>query len=854
MFPKFDRVGVFLAMPRGVTVVPISLRQTSLGGIVGSAIRQVDSPILSSPIVTVLHRRIMNRPPLLAALITAWLATLPLAAQAPTAPAQAVAFPQVRVQDTFFAQRRATNTKVTLEHALAQLEQTGTLGNFDLVAQGKHDGFQGYVFQDSDAYKALEAIAFSLAEQRDPALEAKFDAAVARIGKAQQPDGYLNTAYTVQARGPHFANLRDDHELYCAGHLFEAAAAHFQATGKRNLLDIAVKYADLLVRTFGPEEGRRAGYGGHPGIELALVKLARITNDENYLDLAKHFVLQRGSKFFATEHKQDPETYDGRYWLDHVPVLQMQAIAGHAVRAAYLMSGATDIATVTGNQELLRAVRRIWRNTIEKNVFLTGGIGPSSSNEGFTTDYDLPTYTAYQESCASIALLMWAHRLNLVTLDPAYADAAETALYNAIPAGVQLDGTKFFYVNPLASRGNHHRREWFGCACCPPNLARTFAAVGGYAYATSPDALYVNLYLQGELKTVLGGDPLGLVVTTEYPWQGTVALRIVEAPNRPVTMNLRVPGWCEQATITIADEEPLHSRSGYVALNRTWRRGDVVKLSLPMPVRTLQADPRAEELRGRVAFQRGPIVYCLEQEDQTAAVDQLVAAPGTTLEPTFRPELLGGVTVLTGTMLAGTPAPWLGPQLYRPIAAPIATPVTLVPYAVWDNRKAGSMAVWLPQALPQPRLGGPELGAKIEVSFKNTNSDPEGLRDGLEPTRSGATPARNCHFWDHLGGTEWAQYSWDSPQRLAGCRIYWFDDTGHGACRLPKGARLLYRDGETWKPVAVQGETGVPIAKDQWCEVKFAAVQTTALRLEITQQDQWSSGILEWRIVAAGPD
>lgn len=774
-----------------------------------------------------------------------------LLAQAPPTALRGVPFPQVKVHDTFFAPRRATNTKVTLEHALRQLEETGTLGNFDLAAAGKREGFKGYVFQDSDAYKALEAIAFALAEQRDPALEAKFDAVVARIAKAQRPDGYLNTSYTVENRGERFRNLRDDHELYCAGHLFEAAAAHFQATGKRNLLDVAIKYADLLVRTFGTGEGKRPGYCGHPEIELALVKLAQVTNDDNYLDLAAHFVRQRGSRFFATEHKDDPKTWDGRYWLDHVPVAQMQGIAGHAVRAAYLMSGATDIAALQGDQQLLAAVRRIWRNTIEKNVFLTGGIGPSGSNEGFTVDYDLPTHSAYQESCASIALAMWAQRLNLLTREPHYADAVETALYNAIPAGVQLDGTKFFYVNPLASRGGHHRRAWFGCACCPPNLARTFAAVGGYAYATSADALYANLYIQGEVRTEIGGEPFGLSVQTDYPWSGDVTLRIVEAPAAPRGLNLRIPSWCDEATITIGAEAPLHSKPGYASLHRTWRRGDVVALSLPMPVRTLQADPRAEDLRGKVAFQRGPIVYCLEQVDQTAPVDELLAPPGTTLQAEFRADLLTGVAVLRGNLLHAQAPLWAGRELYRPAPAPTPVAATFVPYAVWDNRKAGPMAVWLPQAPPLPRVGGPELGASIEVSFRNWNSDPEGLRDGEEPTKSGHLPPRNCHFWDHAGGTEWAQYTWATPQRLAGSRIFWFDDTGHGACRLPKSARLLYRDGDGWKPVVLEGSDGLPIAVDRWCEVKFAPVTTTALRLEIEQQDKWSSGVLEWRVVGA---
>jgi DUF1680 family protein len=765
----------------------------------------------------------------------------------------AVPFPRVRIDDPFFAPRRATNRTVTLEHALAQLESSGTLQNFDRAARGEHQGFEGYVFQDSDAYKALEAIAYALAEERDPALEAKTDAVIARIASAQQQDGYLDTCYAVKHPGERFVNLRDDHELYCAGHLFEAAAAHFVATGKKNLLDIATRYADLLVKTFGP--GGRDGYCGHPEVELALVELADATGKREYLELAKTFVDRRGSHFFATEHHTDPARYDGTYWLDHVPVRDLPAIAGHAVRAAYLMSGAVDIAAAFDDRDLLRMSKRVWHNTFDKNVFITGGIGPSASNEGFTTDYDLPTQSAYQESCASIAVAMWAHRMNLLTGDGRYCDAMETALYNAIPAGVQLDGTKFFYVNPLSSRGNHHRRGWFGCACCPPNLARTFARLGTYVAATGDGALYVNLYLRGELRATLGQDEFAFTVASEYPWDGKVELSCTKAPARDLTLRLRIPGWCDGAHVACNGDDVTAKAGrehGYATLRRTFAAGDRISLSFPMPVRALQADPRAEALSGRVAFQRGPIVYCVEQCDQQAPVEELVAPPGTTLVPEHRKDLLGGVTVLTGDLVVAKAPQWDGGELYRALPPTRTVRATLVPYAVWDNRAAGPMAVFLPQAPPMPRVGGPELAATIELSFTSGNCDPEGLRDGQEPKRSGDTPPRNAHFWPHKGGTEWAQYTWQEPRALAGCRIFWFDDTGHGECKLPQAARLLWKDGDQWRPVAVTGEP-LPIAVDRWCEVKFAPVTTTALRLEVDQQDRWASGVLEWQVVPAAP-
>lgn len=765
-----------------------------------------------------------------------------------------VPFPRVRIADTFFAPRRATNRKVTLRHALAQLEETGTLANFDRAAKGEHTGYQGFVFQDSDAYKALEAIAYSLLEERDPELEAAFDAVVARMAAAQQPDGYLNTAYVVQHEGKRFVNLRDDHELYCAGHLFEAAAAHFVATGKRNLLDVAVRYADLLVRTFGGGAGKREGYCGHPEIELALVQLANVTGERSYLELAKHFVDTRGDGFFAREHGDDPARYDGTYWLDHRKVRDLPALAGHAVRAAYLMSGAVDVAAAFDDRALLLSVQRVYDHTSQKNVFLTGGIGPSASNEGFTRDFDLPTATAYQESCASIGVAMWAHRLNLTTGDARYADAVETALYNAIPAGVQLDGTKFFYVNPLASRGTHHRRAWFGCACCPPNLARTFARLGGYVAATSADSLYVNLFVEGEIRAQLGADEFAFAVTTEYPWNGLVTLRCLVAPAREVALRLRVPGWSEGARVRCNQQvmqQPQKPSDGYFEVRRTFAKGDVVELDLPMRVRTIVADPRAEALRGKVAFARGPLVYCAERCDQTVEVTELIAQPGSQLVSELRPDLLHGIVVLRGELLASGPQAWEAGALYRSRPEPRRVPVTLVPYAVWDNREPGAMAVWLPEASPMPRLVGPEVHAKIELSFTSNYCDPEGLRDGEEPRRSGDTPKQNCHFWPHKGGTESATYVWPEPRAVAGCRVFWFDDEGHGECRLPNAARLSYRDASgAWHLVEV---AGVPLAieKDRWCEVAFAPVMASSLRLELDQREGFATGVLEWQVVAA---
>ncbi|GAB4138545.1 MAG: glycoside hydrolase family 127 protein [Planctomycetota bacterium] len=764
----------------------------------------------------------------------------------PRADLREVPFPQVVVRDPFFAPRRKTNREVTLRHALDQLEKTGTLGNFDLAAHGKREGFRGYVFQDSDAYKAVEAVAFALADGRDEDLEARLDAVIARIAAAQRPDGYLDTWFLVNAPEKRFSNLRDQHELYCAGHLIEAAVAHARATGKSSLLGVARRYADLLCETFG--EGGREGYPGHPEIELALVKLADLTGEKRYFDLARTFVRRRGAGFFAKEHSVDPARYDGSYWIDHSPICDLEAIAGHAVRATYLMSGAVDVGARAGDEDLLRMTRRVWRNTHERNTFVTGGIGPSASNEGFTRDYDLPTRTCYQESCASIAMAMWAHRMNLLYGDGRYADAMETALYNAIPAGVQLDGTRFFYVNPLESPGDHHREEWFGCACCPPNLARTFAAIGSYAYASGPDSLWINLFVRGSVRCALNGTDFELAVDTDYPWDG--AVRFVVASEQPVRGRLcfRIPSWSTRNRFGVNGEElAIRPVRGYCSVDREWRKGDLVELLLDMSVQRVEADPRADALRGQVAFRRGPVVYCAEQVDNDAPLSEVFVPPGGDVASFHDPGLLGGVTVLSVEAMRRRDGTWPKHALYRSQAPADRLRLSLIPYAVWDHREPGAMRVFFPEAPPPPVVRTPESEARIELSFRNWNCDPEGLRDGEEPRRSGDTPPRNCHFWNHRGTTEWAQYTWMEPRTFEGIEVYWFDDRGHGECRLPASARVLWLDGEQWKPVEAVGPP-LPIALDRWCRLRFAPVTTKALRLQVDMQQGWSAGILEWRV------
>jgi uncharacterized protein len=765
---------------------------------------------------------------------------------------RAVPFKDVAIQDSFWAPRRETNRVASIPFSLQKLEEAGNLEDMRLAGRGATNGFRGPVFMDSDLYKALEAASYSLATHPDPVLDKQVDDIIRLLAAAQQPNGYLNSYFTVKEPGKRWTNLRDWHELYCAGHMFEAAVAHYQATGKTNFLNVATRFADCIDSVFGPPP-KRLGYPGHPEIELALVKLWRVTGNQRYFDLARFFVENRGRKFFATEHQTPLDKYDGAYWQDDVPIFDHQNIKGHAVRAAYLMSGTTDVAAQTGDQRLLAMLDRVWRNTTERNQYITGGIGPSSHNEGFTVDYDLPNLTAYQETCATIALAQWAHRLALLYGDARYADVLERALYNGVLSGVSQDGTKFFYVNPLESAGTHHRSPWFGCACCPPNVTRTLAALGGYEYAVGADSLYVNLYIQGSAQAKIGGTAVTLKVTTDYPWDGKVTLEPAPAAPTRFALRLRVPGWCQNASVRVnrrAQPAPL-VQHGYLVLDREWRRGDRVELDLPMPVQRIAANPNVKAEQGLLAIQRGPVVYCLEQCDQAESLASLWLPPDAELKAGRERGLLGGVVAITGEACAASPQKW-GRSLYQPPAPSRRVAVKAIPYYAWDNRQPGTMKVWLPVAPPLLPVRGLEAQAKVTTSFTNDNCQPQAINDGREPKSSGEQPEALCHWWPHKGTAEWAQYTWKTPVQVSGARVYWFDDTGRGECRLPASWHIEYLDRGAWKSVAATEQ--YPVAKDKWCVVRFAPVTTTALRLAVQLPPDFAAGVHEWKVDQADDD
>lgn len=634
----------------------------------------------------------------------------------------AIPFDKVMLGEGFWGRRVETNRSVTLPIVYDQLKRTGRIDAWRL---NWREGMphKPHIFWDSDVAKWMEAAAYSLAIRPDRELEARVDEVIDLMAKAQQPDGYLNSYFTTVEPENRWRNLRDWHELYCAGHLMEAAVAYYQATGKRKFLDIMRRYADYLAEVFGPGEGQLRGYPGHQEIELALVRLYRTTGEQRYLRLAKFFIDERGQQphYFDIERErrgERPEDFayyhlgNYQYNQSHLPVREQTEVVGHAVRACYMLAGMADVAAETGDQTLVAACQRLWRNLTERRMYITGGIGPAREGEGFTFDYDLPNETAHAETCAAIALVFWAQRMLHLEPDHRYADVMERALYNGVLSGVSLDGRQFFYANPLAAfpgvsplkpfagADEYYRRsEWFGCACCPPNLARLLASLGQYIYSVGEGELYVHLYVRSDATVSLGSHDVRIEQDTDYPWSETVHFTVRPAKPHHFTLALRIPGWCRQPALEVAGERQdlaAITTRGYARINRLWQPGDQVELRLSMPVERIEAHPRVRQDAGRIALQRGPLVYCLEEVDNGPNLAHVVLPREADLAVVFDEELLGGVAVITGEALRRDVRGW-DEALYRPVR-PIRMqrfPFKAIPYCLWANREPGEMRVWI---------------------------------------------------------------------------------------------------------------------------------------------------------------
>jgi len=583
-----------------------------------------------------------------------------------------VRFSDVKIDDNFWTPHLSKHKDVTLKVCIDQIEnQTGRIRNFENAAKGEGQ-HSGIFFDDSDVYKALEGMAYSLQNNPDPDLEAKCDEWIDKFAAAQQEDGYINTYYTLTGLENRWSNM-DKHEMYCAGHMIEAAVAYYNVTGKRKLLDVCIRMVEHMMSVFGPD--KRHWVPGHEEIELALVKLFQTTGDKRYLDFAEWLIDQRGHGYGTYGPEYPDREWVPQYTQDQVPVREMTDITGHAVRAMYLYCGMSDVASFTGDKGYMEALDRLWDDVVLRNMYITGGIGQSAHNEGFTEDYSLPNLEAYCETCASVGMVLWNWRMSQFSGDGKYIDVMERALYNGALAGISLSGDRFFYVNPLESLGDHHRQEWYGCACCPSQICRFLPSIGNYIYGISENAIWVNLYMGNSANLNLGGKDITLTQQTRYPWDGDITLTVGTKKAFNKEIRLHIPQWCKSYRICINGESfEAPVEKGFAVISRKWADADQITLTLDMPVEIVSADPRVKEDEGKRAVQRGPLVYCLEQIDNPG-IDNAKLSASTSFTENFDKDLLCGIMQIDASSDDST--------------------LHFIPYYSWDNREAGKMKLWI---------------------------------------------------------------------------------------------------------------------------------------------------------------
>lgn len=791
-------------------------------------------------------------------------------------PINPVPFTSVKVTDNFWGQRLKASREVTIPLAFSKCEETGRYTNFVRSAQmmeleknpalkndpayaevAKGVKIGGYSFDDTDVYKTIEGASYLLQTYPDKKLKKYIDSVLVIVASAQEPDGYLFTARTQNPAAPHewatgkrWEKVEDlSHEFYNLGHMVEGAIAHYQATGKRNFLDIAIRYADCVCREIGDGENQQVYVPGHQIAEMALAKLYTVTGEKKYLDMAKFFLDKRGYTSRRDEYSQA-----------HLPVVEQSEAVGHAVRASYMYSGMADVAALTGDEDYIHAIDRIWDNIVGKKLYITGGIGATASGEAFGKNYELPNMSAYCETCAAIGNVYMNYRLFLLHGESKYYDVLERSLYNGLISGVSLEGNGFFYPNPLESMGQHQRQAWFGCACCPSNICRFIPSLPGYVYAVKDDNVYVNLFVSNTSDLKVNGKKLTLSQQTNYPWDGAIGLTIDRATGRDFTLKLRIPGWVKgqvvpsdlyayadnkrlDYTITVNGEaiEKAVGEDGYLAITRRWKKGDRVELIFDMQPRTVKANARVEADRGRLAIERGPIVYCAEWPDNDFDIMTLLLNRDPKFEEVRRDDLLYGITQLK------TKAQTLNYDTEGRLQTKDVT-LTLIPYYAWAHRGSGKMSVWLPSQIGATRPGVPSTAAsqsKIDASTRTAALS--SIKDGLVPQDGNDRSIPYYHTWPKQAGTEWITYTFPKEMKVSACTLYWFDDGPWGGCRVPKAWRILYRDSNgKWTPV--KHITPYDCVKGEGNMVQFTPVTTTALKLEIDQPNEFSTGVFEWEV------
>jgi len=772
-------------------------------------------------------------------------------------PIQPVPFTSVTLIDNFWAPRIKKNADITIPIAFGYCESTGRVKNFEIAGGLDTGTFQTiYPFDDSDVFKIIEGASYSLQTYSDPKLDAYLDTLIWKIDLAQEDDGYLYTNRTIAemhgGKGLHPWASKNrweldsilSHELYNLGHLYEAAVAHYQATGKRSLLDIALKSADLVHRDFGWD--REKVYPGHQVIEMGLVKLYRVTGDKKYLDLARFFLDIRGPK---------GEQYNQAHLK---PVDQTEAV-GHSVRATYMYSGMADIAAIEKDSAYLAAITKIWEDIVYGKMYITGGIGATGGNEGFADPFVLPNMTAYCETCASIGDIFTNHRLFLLHGETKYIDILEKTLYNSMLSGVSLSADRFFYPNPLESNGQHERSEWFGCACCPSNIARFVPAIPGYVYAVSGKELYVNLFISNDADLTIRKNKVNISQRANFPWNGTVEMDINPETSKKFDLMIRVPGWAknealpgglykfahqndEPVIVSVNGEEFIYETlvNGYIAISRKWKAGDKIEVVFPMPVRKVVASEKVKEDRDKVAIQRGPVIYCAEWPDNnTGNVLNLLIEDDALFTTEFNPSILEGTQVIKTS----------GYQSKRTLQGDVEVlneePVTLIPYALWNNRGPGQMKVWLPTTTESTQpLPAPTIAFMSKVRASKATKALVAVNDQLEPANSNDHSITYYHWWPDKSSWEWIEYNFDRPRTISETMVYWFDDGPNGGCRVPDEWEILYLNGNIWESALVRAPYSV--TKDAWDSVVFDPVTATAIKIKVKLNKDYSSGIYEW--------
>jgi DUF1680 family protein len=778
-------------------------------------------------------------------------------------PYQSVSFTDVKLTDSFWQPRIETNRTMTIPFALKMCRETGRIENFKVAGGLSSKAWVGkFGFNDSDVSKVIEGASYCLSVKDDPKLEAYLDELIGYYAAAQEEDGYLYTLWTAREtvrdydkiicrpmENDRWSTIWFAHQLYCLGHMYEAGVAHHLATGKRGLLDVCTKSADLVCETFN--KSGLTEPPGHQEIEIGLAKLYRVTGEQKYIELAKFLLDQRGVHPRRNEYNQT-----------HKPVLEQDEAVGHSVRANYMYSAMADVAALTGDEQYVAAIDRIWRNVVSKKLYLIGGTGSNGFGEGYGKNYELPNRAAYCETCAAIANVYWNHRMFLLHGEARYIDVMERSLYNNVLSGISLDGKLFFYPNVLSSMRGEDRSPWFGCACCPGNITRFIASVGGYMYAVRDDAIYVNLFGQSEAKVKLGRRTVKLAQESCFPWDGRVKMTV--APDKPgrFALKVRFPGWARNQPVPsdlyrVAPGSEIDWKlavkvngkkvtpdmeKGYAVMARDWRPGDTVSFDLPMAVQRILCHEEVEANRGRVALVRGPIVYCIEHVDVLDAEVATLALPDDApLVAEHRDDLLQGVTVISGTAQS---VEWKKDGGGRRFVTRPAR-FTAIPYYAWAHRGKGPMAVWLPRTPGEvPPIPQPTIASRAECSASCRYT--EGANDQCDPKSSGDHSYPFLHFWPNKGTSEWVQYDFDKPHKVSRVEVYWLDDTGRGECRLPASWKLRYRSRQKW--VEVDQPSGYGCEGDRYNVTQFAPVTTDGLRIEIQLQENWAAGVHEWRV------